>query len=235
MSALGLASWQRQRLRRQLGQTLDARVFRRTLAVLEYDAGRPAAQLARMLCVSRQSIYNWVDAYTAAYDPAALEDADGRGRRPLLDEDEQHLLAALLAGSPQDLGYPHANWTVPLLQEVLASATGRRVSDDTVRRVLHRPEYVCKRPRHDFDPDPEGEKKTPHPPANPRLARAQRGAGRGRGRPAALPAAAGGLVEARRTRPGLVERPQRPAGDLRGHEPTHRHADLRPPRKGPQR
>jgi transposase len=234
MSALGLASWQRQRLRRQLGQTLDARVFRRTLAVLEYDAGRPAAQLARMLCVSRQSIYNWVDAYTAAYDPAALEDADGRGRRPLLDEDEQHLLAALLAGSPQDLGYPHANWTVPLLQEVLASATGRRVSDDTVRRVLHRPEYVCKRPRHDFDPDPEGEKKTPHPPANPGLAAAQRRAGPGRSRPAALPAAPRRLVEARHRRPGVAERPQCPARDLRRTEPADGDPAVAAAREGPQ-
>ena len=41
MSRLNLTSWQRQRLRRQLAETRDARVYRRTLAVLEFDAGRP--------------------------------------------------------------------------------------------------------------------------------------------------------------------------------------------------
>src|SRR5262249_4984109 len=57
-------------------------------------------------------------------------------------------------------GYPHASWTVPLLQEVLEAATGLSVSEDTLRRALHRLDYVCKRPRYDLVPDPEREKKT---------------------------------------------------------------------------
>jgi transposase len=197
MSRLGLTPWQRRRLRRQLTDTADARVFRRTLAVLEFDRGRPAADLARMLGATRQSIYNWVEAYTHAHDPAALWDADGRGRHPALDDDDERLLAALLALSPQDLGAPHVSWTVPLLQEFLEVAAGRRLSDDTVRRALRRLDYVWKRPRRDLDPDPEREKKTAHPAADPRPAAAQRRAGAGRDRPAVVPAAARRLVEAR--------------------------------------
>ena len=48
-------------------------------------------------------------AYTQDYDPASLEDEGGRGRHPLLDEDQEHLLEALLAVSPQDLGSPHVS------------------------------------------------------------------------------------------------------------------------------
>lgn len=235
MSRLSLTSWQRRRLRRQLTETLDARVLRRTLAVLEFDQGRPAAELARMLGVTRQSVYNWVEAYSWAHDPLALHDEPGRGRHPLLDEDQEHLLTALLARSPQDFGYPHVSWTIPLLQDLLEFATEQRPSEDTVRRALRRLEYVWKRPRHDLDPDPQREKKTPHPPANPGLAAAQRGAGRGRDRPAAVPAAARRLVQARRARPGLAERPQRPAGDLRGHEPADRHPTVRAAGEGAQR
>jgi transposase len=220
MSRLNLTSWQRRRLRRQLTETPDARLFRRTLAVLEFDRGRPAADLARMLGVTRQSVYNWVEAYTLAHDPQALRDEPGRGRHPLLDGDDEHLLEALLALSPQDLGAPHVSWTIPLLQEFLEVATGRRLSDDTLRRALHRLDYAWKRPRHDLDPDPQGEKKTPHPAANPGPAAAQCRPGPGRDRPAAVPAVARRLVQAWRTRPGLAERPQRPAGDLRGHEPA---------------
>jgi transposase len=197
MDQLRLTSWQRHRLRRQLAGTEDVRLFRRTLAILEFDHGRPAADIARMLGVSRQAVYNWLEAYTDTRDPARLEDHRGRGHYLVLDEDADHVLEALLARSPQDLGYPHGSWTVPLLRDALEIATGQRVSEDTVRRTLRRLNFVWKRLRYDLDPDPEREKKTPYPPANPGLAAAQRRAGRRRDRPAALPAAARRLVEAR--------------------------------------
>src|SRR5437660_10798816 len=101
MSRLDLTSWQRQRLRRQLVETRDARLFRRILAVLEYDRGRPVADIARMLGVTRQSVYHWADLYTQDPDPATLEDQPGRGRPPLLDEDHGHFLEGLPYGSPQ--------------------------------------------------------------------------------------------------------------------------------------
>jgi len=235
MSRLNLTTWQRHRLRRQLKQTLDARLLRRTLAVLELDQGRSAADVARMLGVTRQSIYNWVGAYAQGHDPEALRDEGGRGRHPSLDEDDERLLQSLLALSPQDLGCPHVSWTVPLLQEFLKVVAGRRASEDTVRRALHRLDYAWKRPRHDLEPDPQREKKTAHPAAGPGPAAAERRAGPGRDRPAALPAAARRLVQARPSRPGLAERPQCPAGDLRGDEPADGVAAAGAAREGAQR
>jgi transposase len=233
MSRLQLTSWQRSRLRRQLAAARDARLYRRTLAVLEFDAGRPAADIARMLGVTRKTVYHWVTAYTCAHDPAALADEPGRGRPALLDEDDEHLLEAFLALAPQDLGYPQVAWTIPLLQEALGFLTDRRVSADTLRRALRRLDYVWKRPRYDLDPDPEREKKTPHPRTNPRPAAAQRGAGPGRDRPAALPALARRLVEARRAGPGVADRPQRAARHLRGHELAHGEPVARAAGQGP--
>ena len=99
MSRLNLTSWQRRRLRRHLKETLDARLLRRTLAVLEFDRGRAAADIARMLGVTRQSVHNWVGAYTRGHDPQALRDQEGPGRHRALDEDDEHLLGALLDGS----------------------------------------------------------------------------------------------------------------------------------------
>ena len=235
MSHLNLTSRQRHRLRRQLSDTEDVRLFRRTLAVLEFDHGRPAADIARMLGVTRQTVYNWVEAYARGGDPAALEDRRGQGHLPLLDEDAEHFLESLLATSPQEVGYPHTGWTVRLLLEALEVATGQRVSDDTLRRALRRLDFVWKRPRYDFDPDPQREKKTPHPQAGPGVAAAQRRAGPGRDRPAALPAFAGRLVQARRGRQGLAERPQRPPRGLRGDEPADGHEAVRAPREGPER
>jgi transposase len=167
MSRLNLTSAQRRSLRRQLATTRDVRLYRRTLAVLEFDRGRPAAEIARMLGVTRQSVHNWVEVYTRARCPSALNDVPGRGRHALLDEDDEHWLEALLATPPQDLGFANTSWTVPRLREALAAGTGRAASDDTIRRALRRMDYVWKRPRYVLAPDPEREKKTPDPPADP--------------------------------------------------------------------
>jgi transposase len=232
MSPFQLTSWQRHRLRRELYQTRDARLFRRILAVLEYDHGRSAPDIARELGVTRQSIYLWVAAYAQRRAPEALQDEPGRGRPRLLDEDQEHLLEVLLTLAPQDLGFAHTSWTVPLLREAVEIATERTVSEDTIRRALRRLDYVWKRPRYDLEPDPEREKKTPHPPANPGPPSAERRSGAGRNRPAALPASAGQLVQAGRSRPGVVDRSQCPAGDLRGPELADGGAVAAAPREG---
>jgi transposase len=195
MSQLQLTYHQRRRLRRQLALATDARLYRRTLAVLEFDRGRSAADIAGMLGVTRQSVSNWVAAYADAFDPAALADANRPGRPPLLGQDAESLLGRLLGCSPQDLGYPHTTWTVPLLQEQIRLRTGLRSSDDTVRRKLHQLDCAWKRPRYALDRDPELRgKKEAHPGADPPFAATERRAGRGRDRPVAVPAAAGGLV-----------------------------------------
>ena len=225
----------RQRLRRQLAQTRDLRLYRRTLAVLEFDRGRPAAGIAQMLGVTRQSVHNWVAAFADSQSPAALADAARTGRPRLLDGEGNDLLEALLAFSPQELGFPDVNWTVPLLREALEQGTGRRASCDTVRRRLRALDYVWKRPRYVLAPDPQREKKTAGQAADPGPAAAQRGAGRGRDRPAALPAAARRLVPARGGGGRPAERPERPARYLRGDEPAHWGAGVRAPAEGPQR
>src|SRR5436305_15350332 len=99
-----LAARQRRRLQRQLAETRDVRVFRRTLAVLELDRGRTAAQVAEALGVSRQSVHNWAAAFARQADPAALADGPRPGRPPLLDDEGRDLLGLLLALSPRLLG-----------------------------------------------------------------------------------------------------------------------------------
>jgi transposase len=179
MTQTRLTSWQRRRLREQLRTTLDARLYRRTLAMLEHDLGRSTTDIARLLRVSRQSVYNWLGAYTPTRRPSALADAMRSGRPALLQEHED-LLQGLLRLSPQELGLPHACWSAPLLCETLEAAIAQRerVSCRTVRRALQRLDFVWKRPRYALEPDPEAEKKTAHPPSDQRLAPTQRRAGR---------------------------------------------------------
>jgi transposase len=232
MSRFKLKPWQRRRLRRQLKAAEDARTYRRTLAVLELDRGRTAADVAAMLGVTRQSVHNWAAAFARDADPSVLTDRHRSGRPPALFEQTECVLRSLMPRSPQEFDYPDTDWTVPLLQRELGRSTGLLPSDETVRRGLHRLGYVWKRPRYVLDPDPEREKKTPHPAAHPGPAAAQRRAGRGRDRPAVAPAAAGRLVAEGRAGGGPHQRPECPEGDLRGDEPADRDPAAAAPAQG---
>jgi transposase len=195
MSILRLTPAQRRRLARERDRAADARVYRRAVAVLELDRSRPAAEVAAALGVTRQAVYHWAAAFAAA-GPAALADAPRSGRPRVLDDEGRDLLEAAIGWDPQDLGLPHAGWTVPLLARALAIGTGYEPSADTVRRALDGLGYTWKRFRYVLAPDPEREKKTPHPPADPRAAGPGRRPGRGRDGPAVAPAAAGRVGQA---------------------------------------
>lgn len=193
MSKLGLTSYERRKLRQQLRHTNDARLYRRLLAVLEVDQGRPVSELARLLNVSGQSIYNWIDRFCHQRQIAGLVDQYGIGRPTLWTEKRVAVLRALLESSPDQWGYFANDWTVPLLQEQLLRCTGQAFAEDTVRRELHGLGYVWKRGRYLLAPDPELEKKTTDSQKSPGSAAPERLAGRRRNRPAAVSAAAGRL------------------------------------------
>jgi len=162
MEGRKLTWWQRQRLQKQLKETQDARVYRRTLAVLEVNRGRPILQVAQTLNVTRQSVHNWIASYVQSHDPHALRDEPRSGRPTLRTEDHQALLRWLMEHTPDEFGYFAVNWTVPLLREEWKHGTGLRLSDETVRRGLQGLGYVWKRGRYELEPDPELEKKTAH-------------------------------------------------------------------------
>jgi putative transposase len=161
MSQFRLEPVQRRRLRGLLHETSDLNTYRRCLALLEVDSGRTVADVARSLGVTRQSVHNWIARFGESGRAEALADRYGGGRPTSLEGDDVEGLVALLGHSPQHLGSPAANWTVPLLREHLRRSIGAEVSEPTVRRQLRRLGYVWKRPRYVLDPDPEREKKTP--------------------------------------------------------------------------
>jgi transposase len=165
MRILVLTRSQRYRLRQQLRHAQDAALYRRTLALLELDRGKPLAQVAASLGVTRQSIYNWIGIYTQSFDPLALRDDTRCGRPTAWTPDLDELLRTLLQERPRHWGYHATNWTVPLLQQQLASWDGSWLAEDTIRRKLRDLGYVWKRTRYVLPPDPEAEKKKIHSPA----------------------------------------------------------------------
>lgn len=170
MSSERFTPAQMQQLEDQLIQTNDVRLYRRTLALLMWGHGSSVTEIATLLQVRRQSVYNWLAAYTSSSDPAHLRDAARSGRPPRWTSQTEALLDSTLAAPPDQLGYLAVNWTVALLQDHLERACHLRFSDDTIRRALHRLGYAWKRYRYVLSPDPDLEKKTPHSCSTARLA-----------------------------------------------------------------
>ena len=177
MSKAKLTSGERRQIRTAMRQTRDARVYRRLLAVLESDRGATICEIADLIGVSCQSVYNWIARFRERGNVADMTDAPRAGRPTRAGEVVDIVLRMLLKLPPEWSGYHATHWTVPLLQDQLRQYTGEEYSSDTVRRSLHRLGYVWKRPRYILAPDPEREKKTLHSPRPVWLAPAQRGAG----------------------------------------------------------
>jgi transposase len=159
MKRSGIKALQQHRLQEQLTSTSDVRLYRRTLAVLEYARGRSVQDIANTLGVSRQSVHNWIALYLHTFDARSLADGNRAGRPRLWTPDMQELLRDLMEHSPDRWGHLERNWTVPLLQTEVERATGSRLSEDTIRRGLRAERYVWKRPRYMLEPDPDREKK----------------------------------------------------------------------------
>jgi transposase len=160
MTAHKLTWWQRQRLQKQLHQTQDVRLYRRTLALLEYDRGEPISRIAEHLGVCRRSVHYWIATFAQASAPKALGNASRPGRPARWNAQTTRWLQELLASPPGQWGYLAVDWTMPLLGKALARGTGQSYSRSTIWRELRRLNYVWKRPRYVLRPAPEREKKT---------------------------------------------------------------------------
>jgi transposase len=174
MGKMKLTASQRRKIRTRLRQTHDVRLYRRLLAVLEFDRGTSVSAIAELLGVSCQSVYNWIARFEQGVDGCELSDAPRSGRPTRAGEVTNVSLRTLLMLPPEWFGYYPTHWTVPLLNSQLRQNSGEQYSSDTIRRRLHELGYVWKRPRYVLAPDPEREKKTPNSPRPVWFALAQR-------------------------------------------------------------
>lgn len=176
MDGISLNRHQRCRLQHALGNADDAAQCRRILAILEIDAGKSVADVAELLGVSRQCVYNWIENYAAHHDPEDLVDRERSGRPSRWTKEVQSLVRECLRWPPDSWGYQAVSWTVPLLQNWLAEQTGLMFSESTIRQHLHQLGYAWKRSRYVLQSDPQREKKTANLPQNSAISPANRSA-----------------------------------------------------------
>ena len=125
----------------------------RAQALLWLAQGLPVAEIADLLGVSRQTVYNWADRFHERADaglPDRLADAPRSGRPPTGKGVIDPLIAAVIEQSPQEFGLRSAAWTAQVLCQYLHQAHGIEVSRKTVGRAIDRLGLHWKRPRHEL-------------------------------------------------------------------------------------
>lgn len=157
MAPITLSARQRTDLEVILTHTASARQRCRAQALLWLAEGASAGEVAELLHVSRQTVYNWVGRYHDRAGLALVErlgDAPRDGR-PRAGGGVDPLVAEVIDSDPRELGYRSTVWTAPLLSRYLHDHHRIEVCDRTVSRAIARLGIRWKRPRHQLARRPD--------------------------------------------------------------------------------
>jgi transposase len=117
-------------------------------AVLLVAEGRLVAEAAHITGLSRRTVYQLVNSYTARHAVEALCESPRSGRPTVAQALTPARILRELDRSPLRLGYRTNVWTVELLAARLAERYGCAINPRTLRRRMRRMGLRCKRPRY---------------------------------------------------------------------------------------
>jgi transposase len=129
----------------------DADTVQRAHALLGLHEGMSGGEIAELIDLSRQTIYNWAQAFRDRNDldlSQRLRDAPRSGRPATALGVVDPLINAVIDDDPRDHGYRATVWTAPLLQRYLEEVHAIATSRKSVSRALGRLGIRWKRPRH---------------------------------------------------------------------------------------
>jgi transposase len=158
MTPILLTDRQRAELEGAILRSPSARECCRAQALLWLAEGEPVEQIADLLHVSRQTVYNWVNRFQERDGlglGARLSDAPRPGRPRTGGGAIDPLIAEVIDSDPRALGYRSTVWTAPLLSRYLREHHQITVCDRTVSRAIARLDIRWKRPRHQLARRPE--------------------------------------------------------------------------------
>ena len=158
MALLALSDRQRGELEDIVSHTPWAKERCRAQALLWIADGSDVGEVAELVQVSRQTVYNWLSRFQERAElelRARLRDAPRLGRPRTASGTIDELVAAVIDGDPRKFGYHATVWTAPLLSRYLRDHHAIEVSDRTVGRAIDRLGISWKRPRHELALRPE--------------------------------------------------------------------------------
>jgi transposase len=163
-ACLVLSTEREAQLRQELKKNDSVPVYRRAAALLAIHQGSTVNDVARLLGVTRQTIYNWIDTYGAADKVCDLEDADRPGRPSIWTPELQATLDSALNPVSGRSGCGTPDWTVSALRAHLEADTGKRISETALRKKLELMGYMQKRHRYIVRSSPPQQPQKPQVP-----------------------------------------------------------------------
>ena len=151
MTTLKLSSQERRQMQAIAVHTTDAQVLRRAQALLWLASGHDVEDITQRLCLSRRTIYYWIEQYKArdAHDIVSRLSALPRSGRPRIAHGIiDPLIDKVIDIDPRELGYRSTVWTAMLLREHLSESHQLSVSERSISYALARLGIRWKRPRH---------------------------------------------------------------------------------------
>jgi transposase len=148
---IGLSYKERSELERVLKSCIKSKVYQRAQALLLLDEGEAVEQVAELLRVSHQTLYNWMDRFEQRRElkpSERLADAARSGRPVTAQGVIDPLMDEIIDTDPRDYGFNSTVWTAELIQRYLAEEYGHEVSVRSVGYALERLHIRWKRPRH---------------------------------------------------------------------------------------
>jgi transposase len=158
MASIILSDRLRGELENLVTHTPLAKEWSRAQALLWLADGEPVEQVAELLRVSRQTVYNWTERFQQREGldlRARLLDAPRSGRPPTALGIIDPLIEAIIDQDPRKLGYHSTTWTSLLLIRHLKRVHGVEVSRKSISLALSRLGIRWKRPRHQLSLRPE--------------------------------------------------------------------------------
>jgi transposase len=147
-AALGFRGSDRHHLAHALEHVTMVRAHKRLQAVRLIAAGRVVKEVAQIVGVSDQTIYNWVNCYLQEHAADALFDEPRAGRPLVAPGITAARIKREFGRDPLRLGYQATGWTVPLFTAHLSRRYRCRLSPDTLRRRMRQLGLRWKRPRY---------------------------------------------------------------------------------------
>jgi transposase len=145
---LGFTRYDRPRLTKALRGATEARDSRRLQAVLLVARGRPITEVAQITCVSRRSVYVWLERYLKDHRVEDLTERPRSGRPTTAEVITDGRIRRELAKSPMALGYSTTTWTVKTLANHLSRTYDCPITERTLRRRMRDMGLCWKRPRY---------------------------------------------------------------------------------------
>ena len=127
----------KRRLGKRVRKCRDAALRTRYLIILSLAEGRSPSETARVLQVSRTTVYQVARRFREAGE-AGLVDRREENGQPKLDNDYLGLLYEVVASSPRKHGWRRPTWTREMLVETMFQKTGVRIHVATMSRALRR-------------------------------------------------------------------------------------------------